>query len=147
LLARSRPPARSCLARSLSRFPPPPPTVRPPHAPLVPPRTPSQTTTHPFPGHCKRLAPVWEELATALKAEAAADPAAAAEPGAPPGVFVAHVDCTTDKAVCAAQGIKGYPTLKLVHRGEAVESYKGARDLETLKAFAVEKHRELTSET
>lgn len=59
---------------------------------------------------------------------------------------VAHVDCTTDKGVCAAQEIKGYPTLKVVHKGEAVETYRGARDLEALKGFAVETHRKLTSE-
>lgn len=59
---------------------------------------------------------------------------------------VAHVDCTTDKSVCAGQEIKGYPTLKVVHKGEAVEAYKGARDLDALKAFAVDTHRKLTSE-
>jgi thioredoxin-like negative regulator of GroEL len=63
-----------------------------------------------------------------------------------PGVRVAHVDCTTDKSVCASLEVKGYPTLKVVHKGEAVEAYRGGRDLEALKAYAAETHRKLTSE-
>jgi thioredoxin domain-containing protein 5 len=49
--------------------------------------------------------------------------------------------------VCSAGEVKGYPTLKVVHKGEAIdEPYRGPRDLEALKAFAVETHRKLTSE-
>jgi len=91
-------------------------------------------------GHCKRLAPTWDELATAINADAALTPADG------PGFKVAHVDCTTDKSVCASQEVKGYPTLKVVHKGEAVEAYRGARDLEALKTFAAETHKKLTSE-
>jgi thiol-disulfide isomerase/thioredoxin len=131
------------LSLSLPHSLPPPKHKQPPHKhPNLPTNTPTPET-----GHCKRLAPVWEELAAALKAEIPADGADGADGGADaPAVRVAHVDCTTDKSVCAAQEVKGYPTLKIVHKGEIVEGYKGSRDLDALKAFAVETHRKLTSE-
>jgi protein disulfide-isomerase-like protein len=56
----------------------------------------------PWCGHCKKLAPTWEELARGLH-------------GRDDGEFrVAKVDCTVNKDVCAAFGIRGFPTIKLI---------------------------------
>jgi len=43
--------------------------------------------------------------------------------------------------------IKGYPSLKVVHKAEEYKSFKGSRDLPHLKAFVEEAAAELTSET
>lgn len=58
----------------------------------------------PWCGHCKKLVPTWEELATSSK-----------------GKFkVAKVDCTVEKATGTRFGIRGFPTVKLyVIRGPA----------------------------
>ena len=54
----------------------------------------------PWCGHCKRLAPTWEEVATELKGE----------------VNVAKVDVTQNRALGKQYGIKGFPTLLLFRR-------------------------------
>jgi len=83
----------------------------------------------PWCGHCKRLAPTWEELAQKFKGTA--------------GVSIAHVDCTAgdnvNRALCDGQGVNGFPTLIIYKDGEKVAEYSGKRDLEALTAF-VEKH-------
>jgi len=66
----------------------------------------------PWCGHCKALAPEYEEAATALKAKK---------------IALAKVDCTEEPELCADYGVEGYPTLK-VFRGTANHSpYGGAR--------------------
>ena len=50
----------------------------------------------PWCGHCKRLAPTWDELA-----------------GEVTGTSIAKVDCTQHGAICQEQGVRGYPTIKL----------------------------------
>eukprot|EP00164_Ancoracysta_twista_P002937 GFYU01003908.1.p1 GENE.GFYU01003908.1~~GFYU01003908.1.p1 ORF type:complete len:241 (-),score=71.80 GFYU01003908.1:102-776(-) len=74
----------------------------------------------PWCGHCKRLAPVWEELATTLKAN---------------NIFVGKVDVPENRDIGRRFDIRGYPTLKLVV-GKDVYSYMGGRSLEDLKTFA-----------
>ena len=71
-------------------------------------------------GHCKRLAPTWDELAEKLDGQ----------------VNVVKVDCTVHENVCKALNVKGYPTLKLI-KGDRMQTYKGARDVETLAEFAL----------
>ena len=63
-----------------------------------------------MPGHCKKLQPVWEEVATALKGE----------------VKVAKVDVTENRALGSRFDIKGFPTVKFFRNGE-VYPYKGSR--------------------
>ncbi len=71
-------------------------------------------------GHCNRLAPTWDELASELKGK----------------VNVANVDCTAHGDLCKKFEVKGYPTL-LHFNGGKYYKFKGARDLETLAKFAV----------
>merc|ERR1719491_2760671 len=76
----------------------------------------------PWCGHCKKLAPTWDDLATELKGE----------------VSVAKVDVTADNAettFAGRFGIKSFPTLLLFKDGKMVK-YEGARELAPLAAWA-----------
>jgi thioredoxin-like negative regulator of GroEL len=61
-------------------------------------------------GHCKRLAPTFEKLATTVKGQ----------------VNVAKVDCTVHKNICNRYGVMGYPTVYLQQDGQIYE-YNGDR--------------------
>ncbi len=74
----------------------------------------------PWCGHCKNLAPIWEELAADMESD--------------PVHHVAHVDCTKYPSTCKDAGVSGYPTMKLIKDGEAIE-YPGQRTKESLRAF------------
>ncbi|KAG0250398.1 hypothetical protein BG011_008386 [Mortierella polycephala] len=74
----------------------------------------------PWCGHCKSLAPIYEELAKALQGK----------------VNVAKVDCPANEVICRAQKVRGYPTIKLHQDGQATEFNK-KRNLESLTAFAI----------
>lgn len=87
----------------------------------------------PWCGHCKRLVPTWKELANEFKDNNS--------------VKIAHVDCTVHRQVCSKADIKGYPTLKVFHKGEEYKLYKGPRDLDALKKFVQEAADDLTQET
>ena len=105
------------------------PRARPgPATPLCspPPPPPRSKYFAPWCGHCKRLAPTWEELGELPLATADGKK-----------VVVARVDCTVAKDTCTQQGIKGYPTL-MVHKAGSKEGerYNGARELDALKAHA-----------
>jgi len=72
----------------------------------------------PWCGHCKQLAPIWEDLATSAK-----------------GIFnVAKVDCTVDKELASQYGIKGFPTIKLLLDGQQYD-YRGKRTIEDFTSF------------
>ena len=83
----------------------------------------------PWCGHCKKLAPAWEDLATALKGS----------------VNVANVDATIHRSIGKRFGIKGFPTLKFFKDGK-MYSYKGGRDVGSLEAFARGKYAEVEAE-
>lgn len=81
----------------------------------------------PWCGHCTRLKPTWEELATKL----------AASSGEP--VAVAKVDCTVDTELCSKNDVTGYPTLKFFKVGAGESSkYRGPRDLASLQKFVAD---------
>ena len=81
----------------------------------------------PWCGHCKNLAPVYEELATAF--EFAKDK-----------VQIAKVDADAEKSLGKRFGVQGFPTLKWFDgKSDKPEEYSGGRDLEALSSFIAEK--------
>ncbi|CDJ43169.1 thioredoxin, putative [Eimeria tenella] len=69
--------------------------------------------------HCRKLAPVWEELATKLKGQ----------------INVAHLDATTNQQTARRFGIRGFPTLLYFKDGQ-MYNYSGARTVDDLYTFA-----------
>ncbi len=77
-------------------------------------------------GHCKRLAPTWQDLAVKYneKFEDEQD------------VLIGKVDCTQQTALCSSQDVTGYPTLKFFKDGiENGVKHRGQRDLANLVKF------------
>jgi len=72
----------------------------------------------PWCGHCKNLAPIWEQLAQELKGN----------------INVASIDATVNTNTAARFRIKGYPTIKLLRQGK-VYDYKGARTVPDFTGF------------
>lgn len=87
----------------------------------------------PWCGHCKRLAPTWEELATKFVASSS--------------VKIAKVDCTDEanRQLCVSEKVNGFPTMFLYQDGKKIEEYDGSRSLEDLYSFVSKKtkHDEL----
>jgi len=73
----------------------------------------------PWCGHCKALAPHYEEAATILKDE---------------GITLAKVDCTAEAELCSANGVSGYPTLKVFRNGD-VADYGGTRKTDGIVSY------------
>ncbi|KAL9107039.1 MAG: hypothetical protein Q9227_007985 [Pyrenula ochraceoflavens] len=66
----------------------------------------------PWCGHCKALAPEYEEAATALKEK---------------NIPLVKVDCTEETELCKEYGVEGYPTVKVFRGAENIKPYQGAR--------------------
>ncbi|CAE6500976.1 unnamed protein product [Rhizoctonia solani] len=73
----------------------------------------------PWCGHCKALAPQYEEAATTLKTA---------------GIKLAKVDCTENADLCQANGVGGYPTLKVFRHGKDKE-YSGPRKADGIISY------------
>jgi len=81
----------------------------------------------PWCGHCKTLAPVYEELATNF--ESMKDK-----------ITIAKVDADAEKDLGRRFGVQGFPTLKYFDgKSDTPEDYKSGRDLESLTKFLQEK--------
>ena len=53
-----------------------------------------------------------------------------------PDVLIAKVDCTTERSLCSAQDVPGYPTLKFFKSGtNSGVKYQGQRELSRLVKF------------
>ncbi|PGH05368.1 protein disulfide-isomerase domain [Helicocarpus griseus UAMH5409] len=81
----------------------------------------------PWCGHCKNLAPVYDELADAFAY-------------ASDKVHISKVDADEHRSLGKRFGVQGFPTLKWFDGKSAKpEEYNGKRDLESLAAFVSEK--------
>ena len=89
-------------------------------------------------GHCKRLAPVWEQLGDHYREN--------------DQVEIVKVDCTVEKNTCQRYQVRGYPTLILIadskyllswqqscylclFSGTVLEKYSGSRTFDDLQQF------------
>lgn len=81
----------------------------------------------PWCGHCKQLAPVYEELGQAFA-------------HASDRVHISKVDADAQRPLGKRFGIQGFPTLKWFDgKSDKPEEYKGGRDLESLSNFITQK--------
>ena len=81
----------------------------------------------PWCGHCKKLAPIYEDLAANF--DFAKDK-----------VSIAKVDADAEKDLGRRFGIQGFPTLKWFDgKSDKPEDYTGGRDLESLSEFIIQK--------
>ncbi|KRT83659.1 Thioredoxin [Oryctes borbonicus] len=79
----------------------------------------------PWCGHCKRLAPTWEELGKKFVNDNS--------------VNIVKVDCTLEinKELCKEQEVDGFPSVFLYKNGQKVSEYTGNRSLEDLVEFVL----------
>lgn len=78
------------------------------------------TVFAPWCGHCKALAPEYEEAATTLKDK---------------DIALAKVDCTEQQELCQSYGVEGYPTLKLFRGTDNVQPYQGPRKAASIVSY------------
>jgi protein disulfide-isomerase A1 len=76
----------------------------------------------PWCGHCKALAPEYEEAATSLKEK---------------NIKLAKVDCTEEQDLCQQYGVEGYPTLKVFRGTENIVPYKGQRKANAITSYMI----------
>ncbi|KAI9888547.1 MAG: protein disulfide-isomerase precursor [Vezdaea aestivalis] len=74
----------------------------------------------PWCGHCKALAPEYEEAATTLKEK---------------DIALAKIDCTEEADLCAKFGVEGYPTLKVFKGPEDNKPYSGQRKAQAIISY------------
>ncbi|KAJ6485067.1 thioredoxin-like protein [Mycena vitilis] len=84
----------------------------------------------PWCGHCKALAPHYEEAATALKEK---------------NIKLAKVDCVDQADLCQSNGIQGYPTLKVYRNGTPTD-YTGPRKADGIVTYMTKQSLPAVSE-
>lgn len=75
----------------------------------------------PWCGHCKALAPHYEEAATTLKEKS---------------IKLAKVDCVDQADLCQSHGVQGYPTLKVFRNGTPTD-YNGPRKADGIVSYMI----------
>ncbi|KAF8529165.1 protein disulfide isomerase [Hysterangium stoloniferum] len=75
----------------------------------------------PWCGHCKALAPEYEQAATALKGKS---------------IPIAKVDCVEQADLCQKHGVQGYPTIKVFRNGTPTD-YNGPRKADGIVSYMV----------
>lgn len=76
----------------------------------------------PWCGHCKALAPEYEEAATTLKEK---------------NIKLVKVDCTEESDLCQTYGVEGYPTLKVFRGLDNVSPYQGQRKAAAITSYMI----------
>ncbi|KAG0644882.1 putative disulfide-isomerase [Tuber brumale] len=74
----------------------------------------------PWCGHCKALAPEYEDAATKLKEKE---------------ILLAKVDCTVEAELCEKHGVQGYPTLKIFRGPDNSSPYTGQRKADAIVSY------------
>jgi len=75
-------------------------------------------------GHCLRLKPLWEKLASTVDSSK---------------VTIAELDCKQHGNLCDREKINGYPSLILYKNGQKAQEYEGKRTVQEMMAF-INKH-------
>lgn len=91
--------------------------------------------------HCQVFAPTWANIAKELDMKPIFDDMA----GGKGAVKFIKINCVDFKEVCAAQKVRGFPEVRFYTRDGNYRSYKGARDLASIKAFVATQVKGLTS--
>ncbi|KAL7718094.1 Protein disulfide isomerase [Entamoeba marina] len=78
----------------------------------------------PWCGHCKKLAPTYEELAQEFIANE--------------DVIIAEVNCDDHRPLCTDHGIRGFPTVLMIKPNVEPIKFQQARTIEALKSFVLE---------
>uniref|UniRef100_UPI00398ED248 protein disulfide-isomerase A4 n=1 Tax=Pristiophorus japonicus TaxID=55135 RepID=UPI00398ED248 len=78
----------------------------------------------PWCGHCKKLAPLYEEAAQVLSKRSVP-------------ILLAKVDATTEPKIANKYQVTGYPTLKIFRKGKPFE-YNGPRDTQGITEYMIE---------
>ncbi|KAI1438030.1 protein disulfide-isomerase [Xylaria sp. CBS 124048] len=76
----------------------------------------------PWCGHCKALAPEYEEAATTLKEK---------------DIKLVKVDCTEEQDLCQTYGVEGYPTLKIFRGPDNISPYSGQRKAAAITSYMI----------
>ncbi|KAJ1331244.1 protein disulfide-isomerase A1 [Microdochium nivale] len=76
----------------------------------------------PWCGHCKALAPEYEEAATQLKEK---------------NIKLTKIDCTEEADLCQSFGVEGYPTLKVFRGADNVSPYSGQRKAPAITSYMI----------
>jgi len=81
----------------------------------------------PWCGHCKNLAPTWDQLGDSLKDSADT-------------VVIAKVDADSHREIGGKFGVSGFPTLKLFPKGgkDAPKEYSGGREFDDLVKYVAD---------
>ncbi|KAI0200158.1 protein disulfide-isomerase [Astrocystis sublimbata] len=85
----------------------------------------------PWCGHCKALAPEYEEAATTLKEK---------------DIRLVKVDCTEEQDLCQDHGVEGYPTLKIFRGLGNVTPYSGQRKAPAITSYMIKQSLPAVSE-
>ncbi|KAL3232968.1 ER-retained PMA1-suppressing protein 1 [Nakaseomyces bracarensis] len=79
----------------------------------------------PYCGHCKQLAPIWEETWVEFKEE-----------GEKIGVTFSQVDCVQSGDICSKERIHAFPSIILYQDGERVDQFSDRRTKENFIMYA-----------
>jgi protein disulfide-isomerase A1 len=76
----------------------------------------------PWCGHCKALAPEYEDAATKLKEK---------------GIPLAKIDCTAEAELCEKHGVQGYPTVKVFRGPDSSSPFGGQRKSDAIVSYMI----------